>query len=158
MDVLTRIGQALATELLWNVVVWLPTLVFSLMFVRLVLGIRFNELLREVEEHQTAAVGAVFFWTSFGFSMLTSKAVADPPVAAASYGEALFWLVVGIAIAVLFFVIGMMIVFGTLARRRRENVFAYIQRELRAEHNLSLAMIMGALFIVPIVVAYHMTV
>ncbi len=158
MGVLARIGEVLMTELLWNVVVWLPTLAFSLLFVRLVLGIRFNELLLEVEEHQTAAVGAVFFWTSFGFSMLTSKAIADPPVAAPSYGEAFFWLAIGIVIAVLFFVLGMVIVFGTLARRRRENLFAYIRRELRTEHNLSLAMIMGALFIVPIVVAYHMTV
>ena len=158
MGVLAQIGEVLAIELMWNVVVWLPTLAFSLVFVRLVLGIRFNELLREVEEHQTAAVGAVFFWTSFGFSMLTSKAIADPPVAAASYGEAFFWLAVGITIAVLFFLVGMLIVFGALARRRRENVFVYIQRELRTEHNLSLAMIMGALFIVPIVVAYHMTV
>lgn len=158
MNVFARVGEVLMMELLWNVVVWLPTLIFSLLFVRLVLGIRLNELLAEVEEHQTAAVGAVFFWTSFGFSMLISKAIADPPVPAASYVEAFFWLAVGILIAVLFFSIGMLVVFGTLARRRSENLVGYIQRELRAEHNLSLAMIMGALFIVPIVVAYHMTV
>ena len=83
MNMVSQVGALLATELFWNVIVWLPTLAFSLGFVRVVLGIRMRELVAEVEEHQTAAVGAVFFWTSFGFSMLISKAVADPPVAAA---------------------------------------------------------------------------
>jgi len=158
MNMVSQVGALLATELFWNVIVWLPTLAFSLVFVRVVLGIRMRELVAEVEEHQTAAVGAVFFWTSFGFSMLISKAVADPPVAAASYAEALFWLGIGMVIAVLFFVLGTLMVFGVLARRQREGMFRYIQRELRREHNLSLTMIMGALFIVPVVVAYHMTV
>lgn len=158
MDMLTRVGELLVIELWWNIVVWLPTLLCSVIFIRLVLGIRLNELMAEVEEHQTAAVGAVFFWTSFGFSMLIGKAIADPPVAVASYLEAFFWLGLGIAIVVAFFLLGIIIVFGLLARRHRESVFGYMQRELRQEHNLSLSLIMGALFIVPVVVAYHMTV
>lgn len=158
MDVLSRIGELVVIELLWNVVVWLPTLLFSLLFIRVALGIRLNELLTEVEEQQTAAVGAVFFWTSFGFSMLMSKAIADPPAETTSYREAFFWLAVGLTLVTLFFLLGAAIVFGLLARRRRERMFSYIQRELRTEHNLSLALIMGALFIVPVVVAYHMTV
>ncbi len=158
MDVLGRVGELIAIELFWNVVVWLPTLAFSLLFIRVALGIRMSELLAEVEEHQTAAVGAVFFWTSFGFSMLTSKAIADPPAEVTSYTEAFFWLAVGLTLVGLFFLLGAAVVFGLLARRRRESMFVYIQRELRTEHNLSLSMIMGALFIVPVIVAYHMTV
>jgi|GEM_PF-2629309 len=158
MNQVTQIGGLVLTELFWNVVVWLPTLAFSLLFIRVALGIRIAEIVNEVEEHQTASVGAVFFWTSFGFSMLTGRALSDPPTAANSYLEAFFWLGLGISIAILMFLLGLLIVFGLLARRHRESVFSYMQRELRSEHNLSLSLIMGALFIVPVVVAYHMTV
>jgi hypothetical protein len=158
MGMATEAFVLLATELLWNVVVWLPTLVFSLIFIRITLGIRLRDLVGEIEHHQTAAVGAVFFWTALGFSMLISRAVADPPTAAANWMESLFWLVIGILIAMLIFVAGVLFIFGLLARRHQQTITAYIRRELRTEHNLSLSLIMGALFIVPVVVAYHMTV
>lgn len=55
------------------------------------------------------------------------------------------------------FGLGLLAVFGSLARRRREPILAYVQRELRQEHNLALSLIMGALFIMPVIVAYHIT-
>lgn len=158
MGMATEALTLLLTELMWNVVVWLPTLVVSLVFIRVLLGIQLRDLISEIEHHQTAAVGAVFFWTALGFSMLISRAVADPPAATNNWLETFFWLGAGILIALLFFAVGVFVIFGLLARRHGQTVRDYIRRELRTEHNLSLSLIMGALFIVPVVVAYHMTV
>lgn len=158
MQMLSNIFMLLLTELFWNVVVWLPTLFFSLVFIRLLLGVRMHDLITEVEEHQTAAVGAVLFWTALGFSMLTGRAAGDPATASGTLGENLLWLAIGIGVAIFIFLIGVILVFGALARRHRQSLSEYIQRELRTEHNLSLSLVMGALFIVPIIVAYHMTV
>ncbi len=158
MEIVTDTVMLVLIELMWNVVVWLPTLFFSLLFIRIVLGIQFSELVGEIEHHQTAAVGAVFFWTALGFSLLISRAVADPQTATTSWIDTLFWLCIGILIALLFFAIGVMLTFGLLASRHVQTIRDSIRRELRTEHNLSLSLIMGALFIVPVVVAYHMTV
>ena len=146
------------TEILWNLLVWVPTVLVSLLFIRVLLGVKLGELREEVEEHQTAAIGAVFFWVSLGFSLLLSRTIADAPTpATASWSESFAWFGVALLISLLLFLAGLAVVFGTLARRRQEGLLAYIRRELRQEHNLALAFIMGALFIVPVVVAYHIT-
>lgn len=157
MDITSAVSLLL-TEMLWNILVWIPTLLISLLFIRVLLGVRPQELIVEIEEHQTAAIGAVFFWVSLGFSMLLSRTIADAPTeATASWGEAFSWFGIAVLVSFLMFALGLLAVFGTLARRRRERVLAYIQRELREEHNLALSLIMGALFIVPVIVAYHIT-
>jgi len=155
---LTSALSLLLTEIVWNFVVWIPTVLISLLFIRVLLGVRLQELIVELEEHQTAAIGAVFFWVSLGFSLLLSRTIAEVPTQGAeSWGEALAWLGVALLVSLLMFGLGLAAVFGSLARRRRERMLTYIQRELRQEHNLALSFIMGALFIVPVVVAYHIT-
>ncbi len=157
MDITSAVSLLL-TEVLWNILVWIPTLLISLLFIRVLLGVRLQELIVEIEEHQTAAIGAVFFWVSLGFSLLLSRTIADAPTqATASWGEAFGWFGVALLVSFLMFALGLLAVFGTLARRRREPVLTYIRRELRQEHNLALSLIMGALFIVPVIVAYHIT-
>lgn len=148
----------LLTELGWNLAVWVPTVLMSLLFIRFVLGVPVREMVREVEEHQTAAIGAVFFWTSLGFALLFSRLVESPaPLHTLPWGQAFAWLGVAVTVTLLLFGLGVLVVFGTLARRRRESIARYLRRELRHEHNLALSFILGALFIVPAVVAYHST-
>ncbi|UQN09552.1 hypothetical protein [Deinococcus sp. QL22] len=155
---LTSTASLILTEILWNILVWIPTVLISLVFIRVLLGIRPRELIVEIEDHQTAAIGAVFFWVSLGFSMLLSRTIADAPSqATASWGEAFSWFGIALLVSLIMFSLGLVAVFGSLARRRREPILAYIQRELRQEHNLALSFIMGALFIVPVIVAYHIT-
>lgn len=155
---LTSAVSLILTEIIWNVVVWIPTVLISLLFIRVLLGVRLQELIVELEERQTAAIGAVFFWVSLGFSLLLSRTVAEAPTqGSASWGEALTWFGIALLVSMLMFSLGLGAVFGSLARRRRERILAYIQRELRQEHNLALSFIMGALFIVPVIVAYHIT-
>ncbi|ACO47404.1 hypothetical protein DEDE109153_17145 [Deinococcus deserti] len=148
----------LLTELAWNLAVWLPTALVSLLFIRAVLGVRMRELIVEIEEHQTAAIGAVFFWVSLGFSLLLSRTIADPVAAGGgTWAEAFAWLALAVLVTMLLFALGVFLVFGTLARRRKESLLGYIRREMRHEHNLALSFIMGALFLVPVVVTYHLT-
>lgn len=155
---LTEVLTTLLTELGWNLAVWLPTVLISLLFIRAVLGVRLRDLTEEIEEHQTAAIGAVFFWVSLGFSLLLSRTIASPaPVGDGTWGEAFSWLALAVLISLLLFGLGVLLVFGTLARRRQEGLLTYIRREMRQEHNLALSFIMGALFLVPVVVTYHIT-
>ncbi|GGK19191.1 hypothetical protein GCM10008955_10800 [Deinococcus malanensis] len=155
---LSELFTTLLTEIGWNLAVWLPTVVVSLLFIRAVLGVRMRELTQEIEEHQTAAIGAVFFWVSLGFSLLLSRTIADPsPAGSGSWADAFSWLAVAVLVTLLLFGLGVFVVFGTLARRRRESLLVYIRREMRHEHNLALSFIMGALFLVPVVVTYHLT-
>lgn len=155
---LTSVLSLLLTEVAWNFVVWIPTALISLLFIRVLLGVRLQELIVELEEHQTAAIGAVFFWVSLGFSLLLSRTIAEVPTQGTeSWGEALTWFGLALLVSLLMFGLGLAAVFGSLARRRRERVLVYIRRELRQEHNLALSFILGALFIVPVVVAYHIT-
>lgn len=155
---LSELLTILLTEMGWNLAVWLPTVLISLLFIRTVLGVRLGELTLEIEEHQTAAIGAVFFWVSLGFSLLLSRTIAGPPsVGSGSWADAFAWLAVAVLVTLLLFALGVLLVFGTLARRRREPLLAYIRREMRHEHNLALSFIMGALFLVPVVVTYHLT-
>ena len=150
--------RLLLTEIGWNLAVWVPTTVFSLIFIRAVLGIRLGELAREVEDRQTAAVGAIFFWASLGFSLLFSRLVGTPAsLNDLTWAEAFGWLGVAVGVALLLFSLGTWLVFGTLARRKGESVSRYLRRELVTEHNLALAFVLGALFIVPVVVVYHVT-
>ncbi|MXV19155.1 hypothetical protein [Deinococcus xianganensis] len=153
----TDLLTTLVTELGWNLAVWLPTLLISLLFIRAVLGVRVRELITEIEEHQTAAIGAVFFWVSLGFSLLLSRTIATPVPADGTWTEAFTWLAVAVIVTLLLFTLGVLAVFGTLARRKSEGVLRYIRREMREEHNLALSFIMGALFLVPAVVTYHVT-
>ena len=154
----TDLLTTLLTELGWNLAVWLPTVLASVAFIRLILGVRVRELVTEMEEHQTAAIGAVFFWVSLGFSLLLSRTIASPAVTAdISWVQAFTWLAVALLVTLILFFLGVLVVFGSLARRRREGLLAYIRREMRQEHNLALSFIMGALFIVPVVVTYHVT-
>lgn len=153
----TDLLTTLVTELGWNLAVWLPTLLISLLFIRAVLGVRVRELITEIEEHQTAAIGAVFFWVSLGLSLLLSRTVASPAPADGTWAEAFTWLAVAVLVTLLLFTLGVLAVFGTLARRKGEGVLRYIRREMREEHNLALSFIMGALFLVPAVVTYHVT-
>lgn len=153
----TDLLTTLMTELGWNLAVWLPTLLVSLLFIRAVLGVRVRELITEIEEHQTAAIGAVFFWVSLGLSLLLSRTIATPVPTDGSWAEAFTWLAVAVVVTLLLFTLGVLVVFGSLARRRGEGVLRYIRRELREEHNLALSFIMGALFLVPAVVTYHVT-
>lgn len=155
---LTSVLSLLLTEVAWNFVVWIPTALISLLFIRVLLGVRLQELIVELEEHQTAAIGAVFFWVSLGFSLLLSRTIAEVPTQGTeSWSEALTWFGLALLVSLLMFGLGLAAVFGSLARRRRERVLVYIRRELRQEHNLALSFILGALFIVPVVVAYHIT-
>lgn len=155
---LTEVIATLLTELGWNLAVWVPTVLLSLLFIRAVLGVRLRDLTEEIEEHQTAAIGAVFFWVSLGFSLLFSRTIASPaPGGDGTWGEAFSWLALAVLISLLLFGLGVSLVFGTLARRRREGLLTYIRREMRQEHNLALSFIMGALFLVPVVVTYHIT-
>ncbi|GHG35466.1 hypothetical protein CBQ26_18515 [Deinococcus indicus] len=153
----TDLLTTLVTELGWNLAVWLPTLLVSLLFIRAVLGVRVRELITEIEEHQTAAIGAVFFWVSLGLSLLLSRTIAAPVPTDGSWAEAFTWLAVAVVVTLLLFTLGVLVVFGSLARRRGEGVLRYIRRELREEHNLALSFIMGALFLVPAVVTAHVT-
>ena len=153
----TDLLTTLATELGWNLAVWLPTLLISLLFIRAVLGVRVRELITEIEEHQTAAIGAVFFWVSLGFSLLLSRTIATPVPTDGTWAEAFTWLAVAVVVTLLLFTLGVLAVFGSLARRKGEGVLRYIRREMREEHNLALSFIMGALFLVPAVVTYHVT-
>lgn len=153
----TDLLTTLVTELGWNLAVWLPTLLISLLFIRAVLGVRVRELITEIEEHQTAAIGAVFFWVSLGFSLLLSRTIASPVPTDGTWAEAFTWLAVAVVVTLLLFTLGVLAVFGTLARRKGEGVLRYIRREMREEHNLALSFIMGALFLVPAVVTYHVT-
>lgn len=155
---LPELFTTLLTELAWNLAVWLPTALVSLLFIRTVLGVRMRELIVEIEEHQTAAIGAVFFWVSLGFSLLLSRTIADPVApGGGTWAEAFAWLALAILVSMLLFALGVFLVFGTLARRRKESLLVYIRREMRQEHNLALSFIMGALFLVPVVVTYHLT-
>ncbi|MGX9686099.1 hypothetical protein ACTQ9L_03000 [Deinococcus wulumuqiensis] len=150
--------RLLLTEIGWNLAVWVPTTVFSLLFIRGVLGIRLNELAREIEQRQTAAVGAIFFWASLGFSLLFSRLVGTPAsMNDLSWAEAFGWLGVAVGIALLLFTLGTWLVFGMLARRQGETISRYLRRELVDEHNLALAFVLGSLFIVPVIVVYHVT-
>ncbi|MFN4251946.1 hypothetical protein [Deinococcus sp.] len=153
----TDLLTTLVTELGWNLAVWLPTLLISLLFIRAVLGVRMRDLITEIEEHQTAAIGAVFFWVSLGLSLLLSRTIASPAAEGGTWAEAFMWLAVAVFVTLLLFTLGVVAVFGTLARRRGEGVLRYIRREMREEHNLALSFIMGALFLVPAVVTYHVT-
>lgn len=153
----TDLLTTLVTELGWNLAVWLPTLLISLLFIRAVLGVRVRELITEIEEHQTAAIGAVFFWVSLGFGLLLSRTIASPVPTDGTWTEAFTWLAVAVIVTLLLFTLGVLAVFGTLARRKGEGVLRYIRREMREEHNLALSFIMGALFLVPAVVTYHVT-
>lgn len=153
----TDLLTTLMTELGWNLAVWLPTLLVSLLFIRAVLGVRVRELVTEIEQHQTAAIGAVFFWVSLGFSLLLSRTIATPVPTDGTWAEAFTWLAVAVVVTLLLFTLGVLAVFGSLARRKGEGVLRYIRREMREEHNLALSFIMGALFIVPAVVTYHVT-
>ena len=153
----TDLLTTLATELGWTLAVWLPTLLISLLFIRVVLGVRLRDLITEIEEHQTAAIGAVFFWVSLGLSLLLSRTIASPVPEGGTWAEAFMWLAVAVFVTLLLFTLGVVAVFGTLARRRGEGVLRYIRREMREEHNLALSFIMGALFLVPAVVTYHVT-
>jgi len=153
----TDLLTTLVTELGWNLAVWLPTLLISLLFIRAVLGVRVRELVTEIEQHQTAAIGAVFFWVSLGFSLLLSRTIASPVPTDGTWAEAFTWLAVAVVVTLLLFTLGVLVVFGTLARRQGEDVLRYIRREMREEHNLALSFIMGALFLVPAVVTYHVT-
>ncbi|RTR27750.1 hypothetical protein [Deinococcus radiophilus] len=146
------------TEIGWNLAVWLPTVLLSLLFIRLVLGVPMRELVAEIEDHQTAAIGAVFFWASLGFALLFSRVVAAPaPLTELSWSQAFVWLGMAVGLSLLLFSLGVWLVFGTLARRKGESVSGYLRRELVAEHNLALSFILGSLFLVPVVVAYHVT-
>ena len=80
-----------------------------------------------------------------------------PPADEVSWAGAFAWLGLALFNVLLLFFLGVLAVFGSLARRRGEGLLAYIRRELRGEHNLALSFIMGALFLVPVVVAYHIT-
>lgn len=95
---------------------------------------------------------------SLGFSLLLSRTIADPsPVGSGSWADAFSWLAIAVLVTLLLFGFGVLVVFGTLARRRQEPLLVYIRREMRHEHNLALSFIMGALFLVPVVVTYHLT-
>lgn len=148
----------LLTEIGWNLAVWIPTTLLSLLFIRTVLGVPMRDLVSEIEDRQTAAIGAVFFWASLGFSLLFSRLVAAPSsMADLPWAEAFAWLGLAVGLSLLLFSAGVWAVFGALARRKGESVSAYLRRELRDEHNLALSFVLGALFIVPVVVAYHVT-
>ncbi|ASN82871.1 hypothetical protein [Deinococcus ficus] len=154
----TDLLSTLLTELGWNLAVWLPTVLASIAFIRLIMGVRVREIITEIEEHQTAAIGAVFFSVSLGFSLLLSRTIASPAVAMdTSWATAFTWLALALLVTLILFFMGVLVVFGSLARRRGEGLLAYIRREMREEHNLALSFIMGALFIVPAVVTYHVT-
>lgn len=154
----TDVVSTLLTELGWNLAVWLPSVLLSLLFIRAVLGVHLRDLTTEIEQHQTAAIGAVFFWVSLGVSLLLSRTIANPaPGGDGSWSDAFSWLALAVLISLLLFWLGVLVVFGTLARRRQEGILTYIRREMRQEHNLALSFIMGALFLVPVVVTYHVT-
>ena len=146
------------TEIGWNLAVWVPTTLLSLLFIRTVLGVPMRELAAEIEDRQTAAIGAVFFWASLGFALLFSRMVAAPtPMTDLPWSQAFAWLGLAVGLSLLLFSLGVWAVFGTLARRKGESVSGYLRRELVAEHNLALSFVLGALFLVPVVVAYHVT-
>src|SRR5262245_30713127 len=103
---LSQAINLLLTEVFWNLIVWVPTIAFSLLFIRLFLGVRMAELLDEVEHHQTAAVGFIFFAVSLGSSMLISRAIGDPQTVNDSWIAVAFWLGLGFVIAMTIFMIG----------------------------------------------------
>ncbi|WP_261663043.1 hypothetical protein [Deinococcus sp. Marseille-Q6407] len=154
----TDVLSMLLTEIGWNLAVWVPTLLLSVLFIRLVLGVPFREMVAEIEDRQTAAIGAVFFWASLGFALLFSRMVETPgQLHNLPWSQAFAWLGLAVGLSLFLFSVGVWAVFGVLSRRRHESISAYLRRELRDEHNLALSFILGALFLVPVVVAYHVT-
>lgn len=113
------------------------------------LGLKPERLAHEIEDKQNAAVGAAFFIISLIASIFVSVLASDGFSTADTSAETLGWIVGGAAGATLFTLVLFWIAHRLLQPLEGENMYMYLQRELIAEQNASLAFFLGGLAVAP---------
>lgn len=113
------------------------------------LGLKPERLAHEIEDKQNAAVGAAFFIISLIASIFVSVLASDGFSTTDTSAETLGWIVGGAAGATLFTLVLFWIAHRLLQPLEGENMYMYLQRELIAEQNASLAFFLGGLAVAP---------
>jgi len=133
----TLIAQIVAVGIMWR------------------LGLPPKKLAHEIEDVQNPAVGATFFIVSIIASIFIGL-MAQEPSSADSSLESAAWIIGGVALATVYSGLSFVIVHRIFEPIEGENVYTWIQRELVAEQNASLAFFLGGLAVAHFIsVAYQ---
>ena len=128
----TIVAQAVSIGLLW------------------LLGLHPKNLIREIEEVQNTAVGAVFFVVSLIAAFFISVLAADFSVEGPGT-DSLPWIIVGVLLATIYTIVVYYIAHWVMKPESGENVYRYLRREIIAEQNAALALFYGGLTVAPFI-------
>ena len=149
--------EVIIRELGWNLAAFALTGIVCVIVMRVVLGLRIVDIVREVEEEHNGAVGAAFFTVALLSGLWFGKIGGDF-TSESTTGEQIAWSIIGFVIATAIFVAAFYLVFRVLCHRRGERVIPYIRREAIAENNTAIILFVGSLAVVPYTLAAMITV
>jgi hypothetical protein len=138
--------------LFWSLISIVVATIISLLVIRVILGIKFKDLLAEIETKQNAAVGIIFkniAAVASGFCLVfASEGFTATP--ATPFQEGILWATGGGLLTIVLMLLLCFVVLTLLARREhlKETPLRYLRRELVEEQNEALAHIIMALLIV----------
>lgn len=145
-------------ELLVSAVIWATfTIVVSQLaciVIMWALGLPPRKLVKEIEDVQNTAVGAVFFTISLTATIFVSVLSSDGPTIAPPL-DTVLWVLGGLLLAVIYVAILFMITHRIMGRQPGENVYTYIRREVIKEQNAALALFLGGLAATPFIAVVY---
>jgi uncharacterized membrane protein YjfL (UPF0719 family) len=119
-----------------------------------ILGLPPRKIVKEIEDVQNTAVGAIFFIISLTATLFVSVLSSDGPTTAPPL-ETLVWVVGGLLTATIFMLLLFVIAHRVMGREPGENVYMYIRREVIKEQNAALAFFLGGLAVTPFIAVVY---
>jgi hypothetical protein len=140
--------QLVVSALLWSTLSTVTSQVVSIIVVAM-LGVAPRKIAHEIAEIQNPAIGACFLAIAIAASSfiapLTSSGFTPDPDLLAS----VLWIVGGVLLGFTYTVIAIIIAHRVFGTKKDENFYQWMQREIVAEQNVSLALFIGSLLIPP---------
>lgn len=112
------------------------------------LGLPPSKLRHEIEDAQNPAVGASFFMIALIAAIFINPLVTEG-FTVDDTSSTIAWIAGGLALALVYTLTAFYVAYRVLVPIEGENLYRYIQRELIAEQNASLAFVLGGLAIAP---------
>jgi hypothetical protein len=115
------------------------------------LGLPPGKLVKEIEDVQNPAVGAIFFVISLTATIFVGFMTSDGFTPDPSALESAAWIIGGVLLGILYTILSFIIAHRVMGRVNNESVYGYIRREVILEQNAALAFFLGGLIVSPFI-------
>lgn len=135
--------NSLASAVLWAIGSGLVSLILSAIFMRFVLGLKFRDVITEIEEDHNLGVASYFGFFVFIVNLFVGAIATDGfSGSSTSISTDLAWVAFGFIVPAALSVVtcAMAIAYGG-TRRDGEGLFGYLRREIVHEDNAALAVL-----------------